>query len=95
MHFVALFTCDLFALLGMPTSSKMLLILIYLFINIGYLTNTGIKLMILIENIYMNPEDGTPFRQDNSNTLLPSLSISDGSGGSGSRETDLKNMFVS
>ena len=51
--------------------------------------------MILIENIYMNPEDGTRFRQDNSNTLLPSLSISDGSGGSGSREADLKNMFVS
>ena len=50
--------------------------------------------MILIENIYMNPEDGTRFRQDNSNTLLPSLSISDSSGGSGSREADLKNMFV-
>ena len=73
----------------------MLLILIYLFINIGYLTNTGIKFMILIENIYMNPEDGTRFRQDNSNTLLPSLSISNGSGGCGSREADLKNMFVS
>jgi hypothetical protein len=72
-------------------------------VYVGYLTNTGIKFMILVENIYLNPEDGTRYRQDQSNgssssssssALLPSLSVSD-SGSVGSRETDLKNIFVS
>ena len=56
--------------------------------------------MILVENIYLNPEDGTRYRQDQSNgsssssALLPSLSVSDSSS-VGSREADLKNIFVS
>mmetsp|Transcript_22130 Transcript_22130/g.48134 ORF Transcript_22130/g.48134 Transcript_22130/m.48134 type:complete len:341 (-) Transcript_22130:402-1424(-) len=66
----------------------------------GYLTNTGIKFMILVENIYLN-QDGSRFRQDHAppsssslsgNTSLPS---SPRSNGSSSREADLKNMFVS
>ena len=66
-------------------------------VYVGYLTNTGIKFMILVENIYLNPEDGTRYRQDQSNgssALLPSLSVSDSSS-VGSREADLKNIFVS
>jgi len=51
--------------------------------------------MILIENIYLNPEDGSRLRHDqqqNNNTLLPSMPVSDTS--SSSREADLKRMFA-
>lgn len=59
-------------------------------IILGYLTNTGIKFMILVENIYLN-QDGSRFRQGQDHAP-PSSSLPNNSN---SREADLKKMFVS
>mmetsp|Transcript_37479 Transcript_37479/g.79997 ORF Transcript_37479/g.79997 Transcript_37479/m.79997 type:complete len:351 (-) Transcript_37479:313-1365(-) len=63
----------------------------------GYLTNTGIKFMILVENIYLN-QDGSRRRQDHappsSLSLFVNNSLPSALSSSGSREGDLKNMFA-
>mmetsp|Transcript_30567 Transcript_30567/g.56481 ORF Transcript_30567/g.56481 Transcript_30567/m.56481 type:complete len:364 (+) Transcript_30567:100-1191(+) len=63
----------------------------------GYLTNTGIKFMILVENIYLN-QDGSRRQQDHappsSSSLFVNNSLSSSLSNSGSREADLKNMFA-
>jgi len=61
----------------------------------GYLTNTGIKFMILVENIYLN-QDGSRRRQDHAPPSSLSLFVNNSlpSNNSGSREADLKNMFA-
>jgi hypothetical protein len=51
----------------------------------GYLTNTGIKFMLVIENVQLN-EDGISFDTSAPFTFLHSSSLY--------RESDLKNMFV-
>jgi hypothetical protein len=55
-----------------------------LLLLLGYLTNTGIKFMLVIENVQLN-EDGISFDTAPS-TFLHSSSLY--------RESDLKNMFV-
>ena len=70
-----------------------------MYVLTGYLTNTGIKFMILVENIYLNG-DGTRFRQDHappslSSTMFGKSTMSTASSFGGNREADLKNMFVS
>lgn len=57
----------------------------------GYLTNTGIKFMILVENIYLN-RDGSRFGQGDHHA--PPMMSSSLPNSGGSREADLKNMFA-
>lgn len=57
----------------------------------GYITNTGIKFILLLEIIHMN-EDGTRCHQDGSASSLYASSSSVSS--LPSRETELKNMFA-
>ncbi|KAL7538080.1 hypothetical protein ACHAXR_008280 [Thalassiosira sp. AJA248-18] len=64
----------------------------------GYLTNTGIKFMILVENVYLNPDGSRCSRQDHAppilfaNNLLPTSSSL--LNGNSSREADLKNILA-
>ena len=60
----------------------------------GYLTNTGIKFMVLVEDVYLDPEDGSRIRGDRplcDDPLFPSSR----DGGIVNREADLKKIFVS
>lgn len=59
----------------------------------GYLTNTGIKFMILVENMYLN-QDGSYRQQDCAPQLMVNNSFPSTSPNSGNREADLKKMFA-
>ncbi|KAL3762099.1 hypothetical protein ACHAW5_008839 [Stephanodiscus triporus] len=65
----------------------------------GYLTNTGIKFMLLVEDVRLNPADGT--RDDDSATSFPSpappsssSSSNNSNCGTINRESDLKKIFA-
>lgn len=61
----------------------------------GYLTNTGIKFMILVENVYLN-QDGCRHRQDHAPPSSLSLFVNDSLQSpfsTSGREADLKAMF--
>lgn len=65
--------------------------------SIGYLTNTGIKFMILVENVYLN-QDGSRRRQDHAPPSSLSFFVNDSHQSplsTSGREADLKAMFVS